>query len=327
MAAIPPEVPDGIRIATRIPAEPTDVDFQLASRLGVEYVYIWLNEDQLDVDTLTSIRTRAESHGLTLFNAASEGVCKNPKIHLALPGRDEAIEAFATFIRNLAAAGVHTTTFTWEPARVRSSESVVTRGGAIARAVNMDVLQQEPSSHEGDYSEDDIWRNFEYFIERIIPVAEEVGVRLALHPNDPPVPSIGGIPCLIHNMACHQRAFEICDSDYLGMEFCTGCWLEGGQNFGEIFEGIRHFVERGKVFIVHFRNVSSPLPHFAECFIDDGYMDMHKLMKAFHAAGYRGTIVPDHVPQMDYNVHEDDVVATAHAIGYMKALLEQAQSQ
>ena len=150
-------------------------------------------------------------------------------------------------------------------------------------------------------------------------MAEEAGVRLALHPNDPPVPEIGGIPCLIHNFDTYKRAFEIADSDYLGMEFCVGCWLEGGEQFGDIFEGIRHFVEQKKVFIVHFRNVSAPLPQFVETFLDDGYMDMAKIMQAFADAGYSGSIILDHTPSMAPGLGK--YVPYAYAMGYMKALL------
>lgn len=318
---------DGIKLASRIPFEPTDRDFAFLAQLGVEHVYMWLLDHQVDLESLRTFRKRAEDFGLTLYHAGSEAVCKNAKFQLALPGRDEAIEEFATFIRNLAEVEIGLTTFTWEPAYVRTSHRRPTRGGAQARVVDIEELEKESPSHEGTYAESDLWENFEYFIERIIPVAEDAGVRLALHPNDPPVPSIGGIPCLVHNVDTHRRAFEICDSPNLGMEFCCGCWLEGGEAFGDIFAGIRHFVEQGKVFVVHFRNVESPLPHFAEAFIDDGYMDMYRLMKAFHDAGYRGPILPDHVPNMGFMVYEDDIVATAHALGYMKALLERAEAE
>jgi len=84
------------------------------------------------------------------------------------------------------------------------------------------------------------------FIERMIPVCEEADVRLALHPNDPPTDGLGGIPCLIRNWASYDRAFAIADSPYLGMEFCVGCWLEGGESFGNVLDGIRHFHELGK---------------------------------------------------------------------------------
>ncbi|MAG13253.1 MAG: D-mannonate dehydratase [Spirochaetales bacterium] len=312
---------DSIHLGVKISPRPTDEDLRFASQLGVEYVYTWQKEEQIDIDYLVELKRKVESFGLVLYNVGAAGLGKNDKIHLALPGRDEAIERFAAFIRNLGKAGIGTTTFTWEQAGVRSTKKEPTRGGAIARAVNMDVLAQEPPSHPGVFTDDDMWENFAYFMSRIIPVAEAAGVRLALHPNDPPVPSIGGIPCLIHSFESYKRAFEIGDSDSLGMEFCTGCWLEGGEKFGDILAGIRYFVERKKVFIVHFRNVSSPLPHFVESFLDDGYMDMAKVMQTFCNAGYDGSLILDHTPLMAGST--DDRTPTAYAIGYIKGLMRQ----
>ena len=187
----------------------------------------------------------------------------------------------------------------------------------MSRAVALEALKKQPPTHQGSFSRDDIWENYTYFIHELIPVAESAGVRLALHPNDPPIPDINGIPCLIHNRACYERAFEIADSPNLGMEFCVGCWSEGGEAFGNIAAGIRDFVAAGKVFIVHFRNISAPLPHFVETFIDDGYQDMSAVLEEFHHAGYRGTLSLDHFPMMT----PGEAPSVAYAIGYVKALL------
>ena len=243
----------------------------------------------------------------------------------ALPDRDRDIERFKRFVRNLGRAGIHTTTFTWEPDQVWSTEREATRGGAGARAVDMSVLEKQGLTRGRAYTEAELWENYTYFIREILPVAEESGVRLALHPNDPPVPSIAGIPCLIRSFDGYKRAFEIGGSDHLGMEFCAGCWLEGGDGFGDMLEAIRYFGERGKIFIVHFRNVSAPLPHFVETFLDDGYMDMYRPMKAFQEIGYRGTMILDHSPQFVPGAGKG--AATAYAMGYMKALLERAVAE
>jgi mannonate dehydratase len=180
-------------------------------------------------------------------------------------------------------------------------------------------------THGREYTEDEIWDNFSYFIREVIPVAEEAGVRLALHPNDPPVPSLGGIPCLIHSFEDYERAFEIADSPYLGMEFCVGCWLEGGEAFGDMFQAIRHFNSEGRIVIVNFRNVSSPLPRFTETFVDAGYMDMYPVMKAFVEVGYQGTMILDHTPKFSRSPSRDS--ERAYAIGYMRALLERAEAE
>ena len=318
-----PHLPDGIKFSVRIQPDATDSHLAFVRQIGVDHVFAWDNDDALALETLKALRARTAAHGLTLFNVGYLRLCKNDKIHLALPGRDEAIEEFCDYLHMLSEAGIYTTTFTWEVAGdTTSSPKEEARGGALCRAVNMAELEKAPLSHGRRYSEQEIWDNFAYFVNAVMPVAEQVGVRLALHPNDPPVPELGGVPCLVHNMDCYRRAFEICDSDYFGMEFCAGCWLEGAEKFGDMFDAIEYFVSRGKVFIAHFRNVSAPLPHFVESFIDDGYMDMHRVMQAFHDAGYRGTMVPDHADEMGGSMKGQS--GQAFAIGYMHALLERA---
>ncbi len=158
----------------------------------------------------------------------------------------------------------------------------------------------------------------------MLPEAEKAGVRLALHPNDPPVPDIGGIPCLIHNTDSYRQAFAKAESEWLGMEFCCGCWLEGGDAFGQILEDLRYFVRQKKVYIVHFRNISAPLPHFVETFLDDGYMDMKKIIQVLAEENYDGTIIYDHTPSMVEAAGPGAVAA--YAIGYMKGLIDSAES-
>jgi mannonate dehydratase len=159
----------------------------------------------------------------------------------------------------------------------------------------------------------------------MVPVAEEAGVRLALHPNDPPVPVLGGVPCLIHSFESYERAFAVVDSPYLGMELCVGCWLEGRRDFGDVLDAIRHFQKRGKIFIVHFRNVSSPLPDFVETFLDNGYMDMYQVMRVLCEVGYEGTVALDHTPILTSDPAKR--AATAYAVGYMRALMERAEAE
>jgi mannonate dehydratase len=313
-----------IKLSMLISPDATDDELVFARQLGVSCVYTWVGDHQRDYEFLVGLRRKVENAGLTLYNVGNMGVGKSDKIHLALPGRDEKIVEFQTFVRNLGRAGIHTTTFTWEPSRVWSSEPGATRD-AVARRVDLDEMQRRPLTHERVYTEDEIWANFQYFLERILPVAEEANVRLALHPNDPPAPVLGGIPCLIHSYESYKRAFALANSPYLGMEFCVGCWLEGGDAFGDIFQAIRDFHAQRKIFIVHFRNVTSPLPQFVETFLDNGYMDMSRIMKLFCEIGYDGTMILDHTPKFVPSVGQG--VGTAYAIGYMRALIERAEAE
>jgi mannonate dehydratase len=317
-------VQNPLKMSMFVEPDPSGEELLFGRQLGMDCVYTWLNDEQCSLEYLTNLRQRVEAAGLQLYNAGNMSVAKSDAIHLALPERDAMIARFQEFIRTLGQAGIHTTTFTWEPDRVWSSEPGETRASR-ARRVDLEEMYRRPFTHGREYSREELWENFTYFIRRIIPVAEEAGVRLALHPNDPPVDGkLGGIPCLIHSYADYVRAFEIAASPNLGMEFCVGCWLEGGAAFGNLFHAIRQFVSEKRVFITHFRNITAPLPAFTETYLDNGYMEMYQVMKAFCAAGYDGTMILDHSPAM---APQFKGAATAYAIGYMRALKERAESE
>ncbi|MCU0522094.1 MAG: mannonate dehydratase [Anaerolineae bacterium] len=315
----------GIKFSMAIRPEVDPEELRFAVQLGVPCVYVWVRPEQRSYAALARLRETVESYGLELYMAGAYDLGKSDKIHLALPGRDEDIAQLQDFVRALGRAGIRHTTFTWEPDQVWSSAPSTTRGGAATRHVDLDEMKQRPFTHDRAYTEEEMWANFEYFIKRMIPVCEEADVRLCLHPNDPPVDALGGIPCLIHDWASYDRAFAIADSPYLGMEFCCGCWLEGGAAFGNILEGIRHFHAIGKIFIVHFRNITSPLPIFDETFLDDGYMDMYQVMKTFCEVGYSGSMTLDHTPRFVGDYAKG--AGTAYAIGYMRALVERAKAE
>jgi len=316
------KVKSKIKLSMSVGSDPSDEELLFTKQLGLDCVYTWVSGQKHNAAYLKELRKRVENAGLILWNVGSGEVGKCDKIHLALPERDEKIEVFKKFVRDLGNAGIHTTTFTWEPSGVWTSGRGETRG-APTRSVDLDEMQRRPLTHDREYTEEELWENFEYFIRRIIPVAEDSGVRLALHPNDPPAPSLGGIPCLIRSFESYKRAFDIAGSPHLGMEFCTGCWLEGGEAFGDMLEAIRYFHEQGRIFIVHFRNVSSTLPYFVETFLDNGYMDMYKVMRTFCEIGYDGTMTLDHTPQFASGYSHG--CGTAYAIGYMRALIERAE--
>jgi mannonate dehydratase len=309
-----------------ISSDPHRDQLAFARQLGVPCAYAWVRPEQRHLAYLTDLRHKVEDAGLELYMVGNFDLGKSDRIHLALPGRDEDIAGMQAFVRDLGRAGIRVTTFTWEPDRVWSSPPTASRT-ARARHVDLDELRSRPYTHGRAYSEEELWDNFRYFMARIIPVADDAGVRLALHPNDPPTDQpLGGIPCLIRNAQAYRQAFQIADSPALGMEFCMGCWLEGGtEGFGDILAGIREFQADGRILIVHFRNVSAPLPVFTETFLDNGYMDMYQVMRTLIETGYAGTVTLDHTPTFagEYAVG----AGTAYAVGYMRALIERAESE
>jgi mannonate dehydratase len=213
-----------------------------------------------------------------------------------------------------------------------STEREATRGGASARAYDQDKATVGhwhgreyalPLSHERVYEAAEIWENYRTFIAQVAPVAEEEGVRIGIHPDDPPQPELGGVPrCIFSNHEGYAKAMDIAASPSVGICFCVGCWLEGGPLMGKgVLESIKDFA--GKIFKVHFRNVTAPLPHFVETFIDDGYMDMYRVVKQLKAIDFNGVLIPDHIPMMA----NDARIGTAYTIGYMKALLKRVEEE
>jgi len=297
-----------------------DGDLEFARQIGADRVYTWVPIDRIDRESIASIRARVEDHGLELYNVGCIALGKNHAIHLGLPEREEAVERFGEFVTNLGLERIGVTTFTWEPDQVWSSSPSASRG-ARSRSVQLSELTARQITHGRQYEREELWDNFAWFIDRMTPALKHAGVRLALHPNDPPsAEPLGGVPCLINGIDEYARAFEHAPPDILGMEFCCGCWLEGRDTFGDPAASIRRFCREGRVLIVHFRNVSASLPNFTETFLDNGYGDMYSILKALVEEGYGGTITPDHVPQLAEPYGRG--ASMAYAVGYMRALIE-----
>jgi mannonate dehydratase len=157
---------------------------------------------------------------------------------------------------------------------------------------------------------------------RVLPVAEEAGVTLAVHPDDPPVPSLGGVARIFRNFAGFKRAIDTFDSPNHGLDFCMGCWSEMGP--GGVLDAVRHFGGRGRIVYVHFRDVQGQVPCFNECFIDEGNMDTFAVVQTLLEVGFGGFLITDHVPRM---VDDTDWGhrGRAYAIGYIRALIDVAR--
>ncbi len=327
----PNQAAGAVRLSNIIDPFAEEDEIVFLEQLGIHYAYTWCPDLADHYDDMARLRDRLAGHGITLNNIGDYKVCKSANIHLGTVDRDRDIERFIRMMEVIRRLGIHVTTFTWEPDQVWSSDGAhPTRGGARTRYVDVNELRKAPLTHGRVYEKDELWDNFAYFMKQVIPVAEECEIRLALHPNDPPTDRLGGIDCLIANIDDYRKAFRIADSKALGMEFCCGCWLEGGkEGFGDIGQGIREFVADDRILITHFRNVDRPLPVFTETFIDDGYADMLSLMEIFCETGYHGTLIYDHSPLFVRNGTEtadpkDRRCETAYAVGYIKALMSAA---
>jgi mannonate dehydratase len=323
-----------MKIAAQMSPEPSEEELQFVQQMGIEYAVLWTGADKASVEYYASRRELFARHGITVFGFGDRDVHNQDAIVLGLPDRDAKIEEYKQHIRNLGKAGIPYTTYAHMANGIWSTDPEPTRGGAPARGFDLAKAQHGhwdgavysmPLTHGRTYMQDEIWRNFEYFIRQVVPVAEEAGVRIGIHPDDPPVPELGGIPrCIFSSFDGYRRALEMANSPNVGMCLCVGCWLEGGRLMGKgVVETIQYFGERDKLFKIHFRNVNQPLPHFVETFIDGGYMDMYKVMKALRAVNFNGVLIADHIPRMA----DDSRLGMAYTIGYMKALLERVNAE
>eukprot|EP01051_Picozoa_sp_SAG22_P003911 SAG22_NODE_199_length_15450_cov_11.690704_7_plen_332_part_00 len=174
----------------------------------------------------------------------------------------------------------------------------------------------------GPVSEEEMWARVTWFLERLVPVAEAAGVRLAAHPNDPPIPSMRGVASILYKPEKYQRLLDIVPSAYNTCEFCQGTVAEMVEGDEGIYDAIRQYAGQGKISYVHFRNVVGKVPRFREVFIDEGEVDMQQAIAAYRDAGFDGVMTPDHTP--DISCAAPWHAGMAFAIGYIKAAAKAA---
>ena len=274
---------------------------------------------------LLQLRARIESYGLRLEAIENVPLYFYQKCILGLPGRDEQIEKYRVTIQNLARAGVPILGYHWMATAVwRTSKDQLTRGGARTTVYDDSLATNAPLSFGREYTESELWANYEYFIRSVLPVAQEQGVTLALHPDDPPFASLGGVPRIFSNIEGFKQAMEkIAPAINHKLDFCMGTWAEMGVD--KMFEAMEYFGRKDKIAYVHFRNVRGAVPHITETFIDEGDVDVARAMKLLVDMGFDGPIIDDHVPQM-VNDSLWSHRGRAYATGYIKGLLRGVQS-
>src|SRR5438094_2146325 len=227
-------------------------------------------------------------------------------------------------IRNTARAGIPALKYNLSILGVVRTESTRGRGGATYSTFEYDKARLEAAATDaGPVDADQYWERITYFLQRVVPVAEEYKVRLACHPHDPGMPrdnGLRGVQTVLGNVDGLKRFINIMPSKYHGLNFCQGTVSEMLRKPGEeIFDVIRYFGSRGKIFNVHFRNIRGGFLDFRETFIDDGDVDMLKALRAYKDVGYDGMMMPDHVPAIAGD--PKGFQAFAYTFGYIKALI------
>ena len=320
--------PRNTKIAHRVSSRIGDDDLLFLKQIGMKWARVEFGTEPTPLDKLRATQQRFEKYGMRIFSGVHYAY-RSLKIQLGQPGRDQDIETYQQFLRDCGKLGIPVASYDFHPANTYTTAEVERRGYK-AREFNLTDFRSkvEKQAFDREYDAEEIWRHYTYFMKAVLPVAEEAKVKLALHPDDPPVAKMNGVAKVLVHYDGYRRAEQISGgSKYWGLTFCVGTWSEGGDKMGKnVFEMIRDFGGRGKIFEVHFRNVTGPLPHFVETFPDDGYMDMYQVMKALRQVKFDGAAEPDHVPQLigDTGMRR---AGTAYIIAYMRALLRRANEE
>lgn len=296
---------------------------------GISPGMVSMKGNNWEYDIIRAVKEAWEKEGLKLR------VIEGPpslytKTKLGLEGRDEEIENFITFMENISRLGIDTVCYNWMPviSWARTTLDRPSRGGALVSAFDIeDSKDEEKITEYGALTHNDMWNNLEYFLKAVVPEAEKKGIKLALHPDDPPIDHIRGIPRIMTSVDAFKRLIGIIPSPSNGLTFCQGSFASmGGEGKGEdIPAAIEYFGKRNTIHFVHFRDVRGNKNNFEETFHDDGKTDMYKAMQAYYDIGFKGPIRPDHVPTMaeDSNEHPGySTIGALFAIGYMRGLME-----
>ncbi|MBI5770335.1 MAG: mannonate dehydratase [Verrucomicrobia bacterium] len=277
-----------------------------------------------DLDALRSVQRNFAAGGLTLIGLEGDEFDMR-RIKLGLDGRDEDLDCYCQMLANMGELGIpllcynFMATIGW----CRTHTHVPTRGGALTNRFQLSALDAAPVPPGDRVTEEKLWENYSYFLQAVMPVAEKAGVRLGLHPDDPPVSPLRGVGRIFSSPAGFRRAMALSDSPSHRVTFCQANFKAMGC---DIAVTARQLADR--IVFVHFRDIEGTAKDFTETFHDAGPTDMPAMLRLYHEIGFRGPIRVDHVPSL---AGEEDLphgyayLGRLFAVGYLKGILDAAQ--
>jgi mannonate dehydratase len=281
-------------------------------------------------EELNELRKAVEAEGLKLEALEDFDPAHWYDILLDGPKKREQMENVKTLIRNVGRAGIPVVGYNFSLAGVAGRvRGPFARGGAESVGMdgpedtpipngmiwNMVVDPNAPNGIVPSATSEELWQRLEYFLEEILPVAEEAGVKMAAHPDDPPCETVRAQPRLVYQPHLYQKLLDLKPHPSNALEFCIGSLAEMTE--GDIYETVETYSSQEKIAYIHFRNVRGKVPFYKETFIDDGDIDMIRVLKILKKNKYTGVLIPDHTPQMTCDAPWH--AGMAYALGYMKA--------
>jgi len=285
------------------------------------------------LDELVGLKKEINSYGLELEAIENFDPVHWYDVLLDGPKKKEQIENLKQLIRNVGKAGIPSFGYNFSLAGVAArNEGEYARGGAISVGMdggndtpipngmvwNMVYDQNAPQGTIPRISHEELWKRLHYFLNEIIPVAEEAGVKMAAHPDDPPMAYIRNTPRLVYQPEMYQRLIDIKPSASNNLEFCLGSIAEMTE--GDVYEATDSYSKQQKIAYIHFRNIIGKVPYYKEVFVDEGDIDMIKILRILKKNNFEGVLIPDHTPQMTCD--GSWYAGMAYAMGYMKAAMK-----
>ncbi|WP_373517029.1 mannonate dehydratase [Pricia sp.] len=304
-----------------------DEKWQLCKQMGIDYAIAKLAPELTGQPTIDDYDSFARSkaifgeHGFQLYGLEGDQFDMH-RIKLGLPGRQDDIEKYQKMLENMGRLGVPLLCYNFMATGwYRTHHEISERGGAIVSGFNYEASKKEPTSQWGTFSKNQIWDNYEWFIEQVMPVAEANNVKMALHPDDPPISPVNGIARILTSAKAMDRALSFTDSPSHGLTFCQGTFTTMNENVEEM---ARKHGKNGKIFFVHIRDVRGTPEDFRETFHDNGPTDMFRMIQAYKKVGFEGPLRSDHVPTMAGDDSKNvgyGMKGNLFGVGYIKGLM------
>ncbi len=289
-----------------------------------------------ELDEVLNIKKEIEDHGLRFFAVENFDPAQWFDVLLGGPKRDEQLELLKQQIQIFGQAGIDTVGYDFTLTGVTGRIPLTTRGGAETVGLkgvnsalseplkqgyvwNMCYDPQAPDKILESTEEEELWDRLDYFLKYLVPVAEEAGITLAAHPDDPPLEMVKGQPKLIYRHKHYQRLLDLVQSSSNQLEMCLGTLSEMQDE--DLYRTIENYVSQGKVSYIHLRNVEGKVPHYTEKFIDDGDIDVGRVIRILNELNFEGVIIPDHSPKMSCPAPWH--AGMAFAMGYIKSKIDE----
>ncbi|HET6560231.1 MAG TPA: mannonate dehydratase [Prolixibacteraceae bacterium] len=324
-----------MKLSLLLPPKYDERKWTLARQVGIKYVITKAMPElsgkkaPYHFDALQSIQTEFREAGFELYGLEGDQFDMTP-IKLGLPGRDDLIEKYKQMIRNMSQLGIPLLCYNFMAVTgwYRSKTDVQERGGALTSEFNIQAMENDLVAEELRISEEKLWDNLFYFLDAVMPVAEAYGVKMALHPDDPPISPFRGVGRILTSAEAYEKILARYPGPSNGIAFCQATF----KTMKEDLKGISEkWIRENKIFFIHLRDIAGDVNCFHETFIDNGPTPMAEMIKHYRDCGFDGIIRSDHAPAMYGETHQTfqggisagyDMLGHLFAVGYIKGICE-----